>query len=209
MIQGGWDGHEPQQTTELFAGILRDEGVSVEVSDTLDALNDATALSNLDLIVMCWTMGRLQPDQEKNLLNAVRGGVGFGGWHGGMCDAFRGSTEYQWMTGGQWVAHPGNQLEYRVNIVDRDDPVTAGLDDFTMHSEQYYLHVDPSNRVLATTTFNGTDAPWTAGCVMPVVWKRMWGEGRVFYSSLGHALKDYDVPEAREIQRRGLLWACR
>lgn len=209
MIWGGWDGHEPQQTTELFAGTLLNEGFSVDLSDTLDALNDAEPLTHFDLIVMCWTMGQLQPEQEKNLLDAVRGGVGFGGWHGGMCDAFRGSTDYQWMTGGQWVAHPGNQTEYRVNILDHADPITAGLDDFTMNSEQYYLHVDPSNHVLATTTFNGADAPWTAGCVMPVAWKRMWGAGRVFYSSLGHAAKDFEVPEAREIQRRGLLWACR
>lgn len=209
MIWGGWDGHEPQQTTELFAGVLRDEGLSVEVSDTLDVLNNAEPLAKLDIIVMCWTMGQLQPEQEKNLLDVVRGGVGFGGWHGGMCDAFRGNTDYQWMTGGQWVAHPGNQTEYRVNILDHADPITAGLNDFTMNSEQYYLHVDPSNQVLATTTFNGADAPWTAGCVMPVVWKRTWGAGRVFYSSLGHVAEDFEVPEAREIQRRGLLWASR
>ena len=113
------------------------------------------------------------------------------------------------MVGGQWVAHPGGIVDYEVNIVDHEDPITAGLGDFKMHSEQYYLHVDPSNEVLATTTFNPEVAPWVNGCVMPVVWKRMWGAGRVFYSSLGHVAKDFDVPEAREIQRRGLHWAAR
>jgi type 1 glutamine amidotransferase len=209
MVWGGWDGHEPRQTVEVFAPILQEEGFAVEVSDTLDAFLDAERLRELDLIVLCVTMGQITGDQEKGLLEAVKGGVGFGGWHGGMCDAFRANTGYQWMTGGQFVAHPGGCIDYDVNIVNRTDPITAGLDDFHMKSEQYYLHVDPSNEVLATTTFGGEHAPWVAGCVMPVVWKRKYGEGRVFYSSLGHVAKDFEVPEAREIQKRGLLWAAR
>jgi type 1 glutamine amidotransferase len=107
------------------------------------------------------------------------------------------------------VAHPGNIVDYEVNIIDHEDPITAGLPDFKMHSEQYYMHVDPSNEVLATTTFNTDIAPWVNDTIMPVVWKRRWGEGRVFYSSLGHVAKDFDVPEAKEIQRRGMLWATR
>jgi type 1 glutamine amidotransferase len=209
MIWGGWEGHEPRQTTELFANELQGQGFNVELSGSLDVLRDEARLKELNLIIVCWTMGRLDPDLERSLLNAVASGVGFGGWHGGMCDAFRENCEYQWMTGGQWVAHPGNIVDYTVNIVDRGDPITAGLDDFGMNSEQYYLHVDPSNEVLATTTFNGENAPWVEGCVMPVAWKRKWGGGRVFYSSLGHVAKDFDVPEAREIQKRGLLWASR
>jgi type 1 glutamine amidotransferase len=126
-----------------------------------------------------------------------------------MADAFRNNVNYQWMVGGQWVAHPGNIVDYEVNIIDHEDPITAGLPDFKMHSEQYYMHVDPSNEVLATTTFNTDIAPWVNDTIMPVVWKRRWGEGRVFYSSLGHVAKDFDVPEAKEIQRRGMLWATR
>ncbi len=128
---------------------------------------------------------------------------------GGAGDAFRQSALYQFMVGGQWVAHPDNIKDYTVQIIDHDDPITAGLNDFAMHSEQYYMQVDPSNTVLATTTIECEEAPWVNGCVMPVVWKRYCGEGRVFYSSLGHVASDFDVPEAREIQRRGLLWAMR
>jgi len=126
-----------------------------------------------------------------------------------MCDAFRNNPNYQFMTGGQWVAHPGGIIDYRVNVTDHADPITAGLADFDMHTEQYYLHVDPANQTLATTTFGGEPNPWIAGTVMPVVWKKRWGTGRVFYSSLGHQAIDFDVPEAREIVRRGLLWASR
>ena len=126
-----------------------------------------------------------------------------------MADSFRNSTEYQFMVGGQWVAHPGNIIDYEVHIAKPDDPITAGLHDFHMHSEQYYMHVDPLNEVLATTTFSGEYAPWIAGCVMPVVWKKRWGQGRVFYSSLGHVRRDFDVPEALEIMKRGILWASR
>ncbi len=140
---------------------------------------------------------------------AIKAGTGLAGWHGGMADSFRNNVEYQWMVGGQWVAHPGNIIDYTVNIINHDDPITAGLSDFQMHSEQYYMHVDPSNEVLATTTYDGAHASWVAGTVMPVVWKRMWGQGKVFYSSLGHVAKDFDVAEAKEIVRRGMLWATR
>jgi type 1 glutamine amidotransferase len=162
----------------------------------------------LDLIVQVFTMSQITREQEAGLLNAVRSGVGLAGWHGGLGDSFRNNTEYQFMVGGQWVAHPGGVIDYEVNITDHDDPITRGLGDFKMHSEQYYMHVDPINEVLATTTFSGEHAPWIEGVVMPVVWKKTYGKGRVFYTSLGHVAKDFDVPQAREIVQRGMLWAA-
>lgn len=209
MVWGGWPGHEPKQCVELFAPWLEGQGFAVEVSDTLDSYLDAARLSELSLIVPCWTMGTITREQERGLLAAIRGGVGIAGWHGGLGDSFRNNTEYQFMVGGQWVAHPGGIIDYEVNIAKPDDPVVAGLSDFKMRSEQYYLHVDPGNEVLATTTLGGEHAPWIQGTVMPVVWKRRWGEGRVFYCSVGHVAKDFDVPEAREIVQRGMLWAAR
>ena len=209
IVWGGWPGHQPQECAELFAPVLREAGYEVALSDTLDAFLDPAALAALDLIVPIWTQGTISKEQERGLLDAVRGGVGLAGWHGGMGDAFRNNVAYQFMVGGQWVAHPGNIIDYRVTITDHDDPITAGLADFAMHSEQYYLHVDPSNEVLATTTFGDQYLPWIAGTVMPVVWKRRWGAGRVFYCSLGHHASDFDVPEAREIVRRGMLWASK
>ena len=209
MVWGGWEGHEPDQCVDIFSPYLRDQGYDVEISDSLDAYLDNAKMQALDLIVPVWTMGTITPEQEKGLLSAVESGVGIAGWHGGMADSFRNNTEYQFMVGGQWVAHPGGVIDYEVNIIDHQDPVTAGLDDFKMHSEQYYMHVDPSNQVLATTTFDGERCPWIDGTVMPVVWKRMWGAGRVFYTSLGHVAKDFDVPEARTIVKRGMLWASK
>lgn len=209
IVCGGWEGHEPKKCAEIFAPILRKEGYEVEISDTLDVYLDEKRMMSLNLVVPIWTMGTITREQEKGLLEAVKSGVGIAGWHGGMADSFRNNTEYQWMVGGQWVAHPGNIIDYEVNIINHDDPITKGLKDFKMHSEQYYMHVDPSNEVLATTTFSGEHALWIKGCVMPVVWKRMWGKGRVFYSSVGHVAKDFDVFEAREIVRRGMLWASR
>ncbi|MCS6951048.1 MAG: ThuA domain-containing protein, partial [bacterium] len=179
------------------------------LSDTLDVYTDKELMNSLSLIVPIWTMGTITPEQEAGLLDAVRSGVGIAGWHGGMGDSFRNNTEYQFMVGGQWVAHPGGIIEYEVNIIKPEDPIVAGLSDFKMHSEQYYMHVDPSNEVLATTTFSGEYCDWIAGTVMPVVWKRRYGKGRVFYSSLGHVAKDFEVPEALEIMKRGMLWASR
>jgi len=193
----------------IFRACLESAGYRTELVETLDIYCDADKLREFDLIVPVWTMGTITSDQEKGLLDAVRSGIGLAGWHGCMADSFRNNTEYQFMVGGQWVAHPGNIISYRVNIIGQEDPITAGIPDFDINSEQYYLHVDPSNEVLATTTFRGDVLPWIDGVVMPVVWKRKWGNGKVFYCSLGHVAKDFDVPEVREIVRRGLLWATR
>jgi len=209
FVWGGWPGHEPKQCVDIFAPLLEDEGYQVEISDTLDSYLDESKMRSLSLVVPVWTMGTITREQENGLLEAVKSGVGIAGWHGGMGDSFRNNVNYQFMVGGQWVAHPGGVIDYEVNIVEHDDPITAGLRDFEMHSEQYYMHVDPSNEVLATTTFGGQYAPWIEGVVMPVAWKRMWGKGRVFYCSLGHVARDFDVPEAREIVKRGMLWASR
>ncbi len=209
MVWGGWEGHEPKQCVDIFAPLIRDAGFEVDVETSLDVYTDAARMAAYDVITQVHTMSSITKVQEKGLLDTIAAGTGFAGWHGGMADAFRQNTEYQFMVGGQWVAHPGNIVDYTVNIVDQADPITAGLDDFRMHSEQYLLQVDPSNEVLATTTFSGEHAPWIEGTVMPVVWKRRWGQGRIFYCSLGHVARDFDVPEAREIVRRGIIWAAR
>lgn len=207
FVWGGWKGHEPEKCRDIFVPWMRSEGAEVKVFDNLDCYTDSILMAETDLIVQIWTMGKIEKEQEKALLKAVKRGVGIAGWHGGLGDAFRNNTEYQFMVGGQWVAHPGGVIDYDVNITDKKDPVTKGLKDFHMHSEQYYMHVDPNVKVLAMTTFNGDHAPWIDGAVMPVVWKKTYGEGRVFYSSLGHVASDFDVPEALEIMKRGIRWA--
>ena len=208
MVWGGWDGHEPKQCIDIFAPWVEEKGAHLKVYDTLDAYLDEEMMKSVDLIVQAWTMGEITGKQQGGLLNAVRNGAGLAGWHGGLGDSFRQNTEYQFMVGGQWVAHPGGVIDYEVNISDHNDPITRGMKDFKMHSEQYYMHVDPNVKVLATTRFNADHAPWIDGCIIPVVWKKTYGRGRIFYSSLGHVAADFDVPEASEIVKRGMLWAC-
>lgn len=223
IVWGGWAGHEPEQTSRIAARELEASGFRVERSDTLDALRDAAALRALDLIVPIWTMGTIEREQLEPLLGAVRGGVGLGGWHGGMCDAFRQATEYQFMTGGQWVAHPGGDVvRYRVRVGPTPSPITAGLRDFFVTSEQYYMHVDPAVAVLATTRVargaasgdaydrdaqEAVDADRQPGVAMPVAWTKRYGKGRVFHLSLGHRAAVFDIPEALTLMRRGLAWA--
>jgi type 1 glutamine amidotransferase len=208
IVWGGWSEHEPEQCASVIAGMLEEEGFKVYVENSTEAFADLR-LSDMSLIVPIYTMSKIEKEELGNLTAAVRNGVGLAGYHGGMCDAFREAVEYQFMCGGQWVAHPGNIIDYRVNITRPDDPIMEGIRDFDYRSEQYYMHVDPSNEVLATTTFSGEHAYWTKNVVMPVVWKRHYGEGRVFYSSLGHVAKEFEVPEMRTILTRGMLWAAR
>ena len=207
FVWGGWMGHEPDKCRDIFVPWMKSEGADVTVSDTLASYVNLDIKNNFDLIVQAWTMGTIEGEQEKALLEAVKNGTGLTGWHGGLGDSFRNNTEYHFMVGGQWVAHPGGVIDYRVNIADHSDSVTRGVSDFDMHSEEYYMHVDPNVKVLATTTFTGKYADWIDGCVMPVAWKKMYGKGRIFYSSLGHVASDFNIPQALEIQKRGILWA--
>jgi type 1 glutamine amidotransferase len=209
IVWGGWAGHEPKQTVDVFAPWLVEQGFDVEISTTLDSYLDGEKMKSLALVVQAFTMAQITPQQEKGLLDAIRSGVGLAGWHGGLSDSFRSNTEYEFMVGGSWAAHPGGVIDYDVTIAKRPDPITKGLATFRMHSEQYYMLVDPNVEVLATTTFSGKVAPWINGVVMPVAWKKLYGQGRVFHSTLGHVAADFNVPEAREIMKRGMLWAAR
>ena len=203
IVQGGWLGHEPAQVAELLAAALRGNDFDVLVADSLDAFAKLDPAAPPDLIVPMWTMSAIEPGQLKPLLEAVRAGAGLAGCHGGMCDAFRNETEYQFMTGGQWVAHPGNDGRcYRVNIRDAN-PITAGMSDFDVVSEKYYMHVDPAVRVHATTTFEDYN-----DVVMPVVWTKTYGRGRVFYCSLGHHADILAMPETLGLMTRGMRWAA-
>ncbi|NLM24656.1 MAG: hypothetical protein GX208_00875 [Firmicutes bacterium] len=212
IVYGGWKGHQPDQLAALFKSILDDEGFTVEMSQTLESFNDEAALKELDLIIPIWTMGELTSEQCSAVTNAVASGVGIAGNHGGMCDAFRNNVEWQFMTGGNWVAHPGNDgVEYTVHIKKGSSPLVEGIEDFTVKSEQYYLHVDPAVEVLATTRFPIVDGPHAANGVvdMPVIWTKRWGAGKVFYCSLGHHADVMEQAECREIMRRGFLWAAK
>ena len=212
IVQGGWDGHEPAAVAEVFRRVLTDEGFDVEVADSLDAFLDEAKLMDLSLIVPVWTMGTITDAQAKPVLRAVESGVGLAGCHGGMCDSFRNSTDWQWMTGGQWVAHPGNDgVKYAVEIGPEPSPITEGIEDFEVASEQYYLHVDPAVKVLATTRFPVAPGPHERNgpVVMPQVWTKYWGAGRVFYNALGHHADIVESEPTLTLMRRGFLWAAR
>ena len=208
FVWGGWDGHEPKQAVEAVAPVIEKDGFKVEVSNMLDAYLDADKMKSYSVIVQCWTMGEIAGEQWNGLSNAVKGGVGVAGWHGGLGDSFRTNSAYQFMVGGQFVDHPGGIIDYDVHITKPDDPIVKGIGNFKHKSEQYYMHVDPSNEVLAETPVTGQHCPWVKPFTMPVVWKRMYGKGRVFYSALGHVAKEFEVPQIMEITRRGILWAA-
>ena len=212
IFQGGWDGHEPDKVAQRFGKILEKHGYTCTISDTQEVLADLDMLMGLDLIIPCWTMGEIKPEYRENIVKAVGAGVGLAGCHGGMCDAFRNDVEWQFMTGGQWVSHPGGDgVDYEVNINFGSSPIVEGLSDFHVCSEQYYLHVDPAVDVLATTRFPVVNYYHSSNkCVdMPVVWTKFWGNGRVFYNSLGYHDDVFEkYPTSQVLMERGLLWAA-
>ena len=208
IVYGGWSGHDPEECAAIYRRWLHEDGYSVRMATETSVFADPS-IHDLSLIVPIFTMSKIEKAEAENLTKAVENGVGLAGHHGGMSDAFRDSVEYQFMVGGQWVAHPGNIIDYTVDVADPLDPIMAGVKSFPYTSEQYYMHVDPSNHVLATTTFTGEHASWIEGVKMPVVWKRKHGKGRVFHSTLGHQAKEFDNREMATILRRGMNWAAR
>ena len=212
IFQGGWDGHEPKLTSARFARLMEEEGYTCEIYDNHSCFDDREKLCEYHLIVACWTMGSIDGQHTRNISYAVGKGTGLAGCHGGMCDAFRNDTEWQFMTGGQWVSHPGGDgVEYTVNVRRGSSPIVEGLEDFPVKSEHYYLHVDPAIEVLATTRFPVVTYYHVANkpVDMPVIWTKYWGNGRVFYNSLGHHDDVFEKsPNAGILMERGLKWAA-
>jgi type 1 glutamine amidotransferase len=213
IVWGGWDGHQPEAVARILRDALVANGLRVQMVNSLDIFGDASKMENVDLVVPVWTMGKISGEQVNGLCAAVREGAGIAGCHGGMCDSFREAAEYQFMTGGQWVAHPGNDgVEYTVRVTDRGHYITQGVGDYVVRSEQYYMHVDPSNHTLAVTRFPtpGVDGPHVPNGEfdMPVAWTRQYGKGRVFYHSVGHNAAAVSQAETLRFITRGMLWAA-
>ena len=227
IFAGGWEGHSPHEFSEWYAKLLDENGFEVVLHNTLEPLEYPEELSDIDVITPIWSsarsghreeFGNMTKLQEDGLLKLIANGCGIAGWHGHMGDAFRDRPTYHFLIGGQFVAHPPgwpdnlqpreDYIDYDVTICRPADPIVKGISSFRLKSEQYYMLVDPSNEVLATTTFTGEHLWWIEGTTMPVIWKRRWDKGRVFYCSIGHELADLKQAQVTEIIRRGVLWAA-
>ena len=208
VVYGGWEGHQPKIFAEKITKWLLDQKAEVKLVKGTSIYTDSNVMNDLDLIIQHITMSKMSPLETKGLINAIARGVGLAGCHGGLGDSFRDNTEYQYMVGGQFVKHPGGQVTYTVNIESKNDPITAGIKDFSLHTEQYYMHIDPNLEVLASTKFSGIHDSWIKGAVVPVVWKKLYGKGRVFYNSIGHSKETFEIPEVWTLIKRGVVWAA-
>ena len=224
VVRGGWDGHAPVAATELFLPFLEQNGFAVRVEESPEVYADADELNATDLIVQSVTMSEISKPALSGLIAAVTAGTGLAGWHGGIADSFRNSSDYLHLIGGQFATHPSrepsqtvgaqedNYLPYRVELTDlgRSHPITAGLDDFDLETEQYWVLHDDLIDVLATTTHPTRPwHPWHRPVVSPVVWTRDWGRGRIVVATPGHSVDVLQHPSVRTIIERGMLWASR
>jgi hypothetical protein len=214
FLYGGFPGHRPYEVATWARGLMDELGFEVEEIQDPHRFEDD--LTGYDLIVLGWTQSQTTEDltdrAEQRLIEAARAGTGFAGWHG-MTASFRASLPYSWIVGADFVEHPGGEavrVPFEVKIVDRDHPVTRAVEDFTVESEQYYMHVDPGIHVLATTTFDGEPGvPWMAGVEMPAVYVKEFGQGRVFYAMGGHEVEEMERPEMTMLVKQGMEWAAR
>jgi hypothetical protein len=222
VVRGGWAGHQPVEATDLFIPFLVEHGFAVEVHADPAAYADTAFLAGVDLIVQCVTMGSIRAEELAGLRAAVEAGTGLAGWHGGIVDSYRGEPDYLQLVGGQFAAHPGRPPEERtggagdnfvahaVTIIDPTHPITSGVPDFELVTEQYWMLTDGYIDVLATTTQRRRPGdPWHREVVSPAVWTRRWGAGRVFVATPGHDVDVLRDPNVNLIVGRGLLWASR
>lgn len=225
IVRGGWTGHQPVETTDSFVPFLAEHGYDVRVEDTTAVYADADYLAGVDVVVQTTTMSTIEDEELRGLTAAVASGTGLAGWHGGIADSFRSSAEYLQLIGGQFACHPAkapraelagdaadNFVRHTINVVPEqaDHPIVAGIPDFELTTEQYWVLSDDYNDVLATTTIAARDFDaWHRPITCPAVWTRRWGQGRVFVSTPGHDLAVVDDPNVRTIIERGILWASR
>lgn len=212
VFYGGWNGHEPDLVAAYIGKLLEAKGLEVKVTDDMSCLEDEAYVASLHVIVPVVTMDKISNEQVNSISEAVAAGVGLVGCHGGMCDAFREIVLWQFITGGNWVSHPGGDgVDYMVEIKNSTSPLVEGMKDFAVKSEHYYLHVDPAVEVLATTRFPLVHWYHSSNKAvdMPVVWTKKWGHGRVWYTSLGHHADIVQMPEVTELISRGLDWAIK
>jgi len=224
VVRGGWEGHAPVEATDAFLPFLREQGFDVSVEDSPQVYADADQMAATDLVLQCVTMSEISKEALAGLMGAVEAGTGLGGWHGGIADSFRSSAAYLHLVGGQFAEHPGkaeaerigdasdNYVDYTVELTEagRQHPIMAGVEDFALTTEQYWVLTDDYVDVLATTTqaVRSWD-PWHRPVTSPAVWTRSWGAGRVFVATPGHSVDVLARPEVRGIVERGLLWAAR
>jgi type 1 glutamine amidotransferase len=224
IVRGGWEGHAPVAATELFIPFLRDNGYAVRIEESPAIYADAAAMAGFDLIVQCNTMNTIQREEQQGLRAAIEAGAGMAGWHGGIADSYRNDADYLQLIGGQFATHPGrhpderhgeqsdNYLPYTVEITDlgRQHEITAGIEDFPLATEQYWVLHDDLIDVLATTTHPVQPYhPWHRPITSPAVWTRDWGRGRIFVATPGHSVDVLQDPNVRTIIERGMLWASR
>ncbi|WP_242683067.1 ThuA domain-containing protein [Rathayibacter sp. SD072] len=224
IVRGGWDGHQPVEATELFVPHLEAHGFDVRIEESTAVYADADYLPTVDLIVQSMTMSTIEAAEVAGLRAAVEAGTGLAGWHGGIADSFRSSADYLQLIGGQFAAHPGkhpseltgeqadNYRPHRITLTEAaaEHPITQGLSDFDLVTEQYWVLHDDYLDVLATTTQEVREwDPWTRPITSPAIWTRQWGAGRIFVSTPGHRVEVLEDPNVRTIIERGLLWASR
>lgn len=209
VVYGGWKGHQPEVFAKKITSWLENQKANVTLSKSTASYLEKELMQSLDLVIQHITMSKMSNRESKGLRDAIAQGVGLAGCHGGLGDSFRNDTDYQYMVGGQFVKHPGGQIDYKVTISNTSDPVTAGINDFNLTTEQYYMHYDPNIEILATTSFSGEHHAWIEGVEMPVVWKKNYGKGRVFYSALGHSEDIFNIPEVWNLMTRGIEWAVK
>jgi type 1 glutamine amidotransferase len=225
IVRGGWEGHQPVKATEVFLPFLESSGYDIRIEESPSVYADAEVMAATDLIVQSVTMSSATHEEVMGLRAAVAAGTGLTGWHGGIADSYRASSDYLQLVGGQFATHPSrrpdllvegseenNYLDYTVEITDlgRRHPITEGIDDFALTSEQYWVLHDDLNDVLATTTHPTQPwHPWHRPITSPAVWTRLWGRGRIVVTTPGHTPEVLQHPSVRTIIERGMLWATR
>lgn len=192
------------------------------ISDFLDAADGVTAVLTEDASILAsselgdydavvhgsgFTRGARQADgtvvmvsvlsdaEEDGLFDFVAGGGGFVGVHGtAWCIGGRAIG----LLGGHANWHPPGDT-FTVDIANTDHEITAGIAPFEVEDEIYMSAWDPAIDILATAEWSGRNHP--------LAWTKTHGEGRVFYTALGHGPGTFERPAMQRLMTQGTVWA--
>ena len=202
--------HGFENSAPVIRDFLKDRGdMSVTLSDDKDVLA-SSQLDGYDVCVFGTGFTRtarqpdgtskrepdLTPEQEAGLFGFVSGGKGLVGIHG---TAWWIGGRAADLIGGHANWHPPGGT-FTVHIEDADHPITQGVEDFEVEDEIYMSAYDPYLHIIASAEWS--DRPH------PMAWVKPYGDGRVFYTALGHGPGTFERPSMQKLVGQGVQWAA-
>ena len=228
--------HNPDYIRVSLDRVFKEVGIAVDYTISYDQLS-RDLLKNYQLFLclrdgMIWPNGYLGPDAytsyEQGLENGgefaeakpqswiteeqgaavkefVQAGGGFYSLHNNSHVSLS-SKNYREVMGGAYIGHPPLR-PFQVRVVNKEHPITQGIQDFIVNDEQHYVAYDKEQKYLILESINMDGLEYeTYGKKSAAGWAYEYGKGRVVFTAAGHTNHAMWVPAHLELQKRAVRW---